>query len=66
MHADQLRKLANANEISADMLVRLALARGFARMYQDVLGEPLPYQLKSLIAKLSSHAKRRDVYDRSL
>ena len=60
------RKLAKAHEVFANHLARLAIGRGFAGLYEDVLREPLPYQLKTLIAKLVPPAKSRDVYDGSL
>jgi hypothetical protein len=58
MERRELNRFAAATSgASIDNHIRLAIARDLARIYNDVLDEPLPSPLQHLISKLSSETR---------
>jgi hypothetical protein len=66
MASDQLKPRLRSNARASGDCFRVAMGRSLTRLYDKVLTEPLPYQLKSLMAKLARKGSTRDPYEGSL
>ncbi len=65
MERRELNRFAAATSgASIDNHIRLAIARDLARIYNDVLDDPLPSPLQHLISKFSSETRNSAWDDR--